>query len=176
MRLFKWLIYFVIFQAIIFFGVAYTLPYDITVERSTEINASPSEIFPHVNSLQATAAWSPWLSRDPEAVLTYSGPSEGVGNKLDWVSDNPQVGTGSQAIVGSEQDKSVQMDLDFGPMGTATAEIILESTGDVTTVTWGFNTDLGNNPMARWTGLMMENWVGKDYESGLANLKALVEG
>ena len=28
----------------------------------------------------------------------------------------------------------------------------------------------------RWMGLMMDNWVGGDYERGLVNLKELVEG
>jgi len=32
------------------------------------------------------------------------------------------------------------------------------------------------NPMGRWMGLMMDGWVGPDYETGLSNLKSLVEG
>ena len=52
---------------------------------------------------------------------------------------------------------------------------LVESDGK-TAVTWGFETDLGSNPMARWMGLMMDSWVGGDYEAGLSNLKALVEG
>ena len=43
-------------------------------------------------------------------------------------------------------------------------------------MTWGFESDLGMNPMARWMGLMMDSLVGGDYEQGLANLKDLVEG
>jgi hypothetical protein len=35
---------------------------------------------------------------------------------------------------------------------------------------------MGVNPVGRWMGLMMDRWVGADYERGLANLKALVEG
>ena len=45
-----------------------------------------------------------------------------------------------------------------------------------TEVTWGFETDLGMNPVGRWMGLMMDSWIGADYEAGLARLKALVEG
>jgi hypothetical protein len=61
-------------------------------------------------------------------------------------------------------------------MGTALAAFDLVETDGKTTVTWGFTTDMGNSPMGRWMGLMMDSWVGGDYETGLTNLKSLVEG
>ncbi len=133
-------------------------------------------IFPYVNSMQQTEHWSPWLHRDPETKLTYSGPESGVGNILNWSSDDPQVGTGSQEIVASVENQSVQTALDFGPMGTASAAFVLQPDGDQTQVTWGFKSELGMNPMSRWMGVMMDRWLGPDYERGLMNLKVLVEG
>jgi len=44
-----------------------------------------------------------------------------------------------------------------------------------TRLTWGFVTDTGFNPMMRWMGVMLDDWVGADYEAGLARLKALAE-
>ncbi|MCX8952648.1 hypothetical protein OU790_04290 [Ruegeria sp. NA] len=38
-----------------------------------------------------------------------------------------------------------------------------------------FESDLGLNPMSRWMELMMDKWVGGDYERGLNNLKVLIE-
>jgi hypothetical protein len=43
-------------------------------------------------------------------------------------------------------------------------------------VTWMLDTDMGAGPIGRWMGLMMDKWVGGDYETGLQNLKSLVEG
>ncbi len=157
-------------------GVSYLLPGKAEVSRSITINAPAEAIFPYVNSMQETEKWSPWLSRDPETKLSYSGPDAGVGNTLNWSSDHPQVGTGSQEIIESIDNQTVKTALDFGPMGTATALFDLKPEGDETQVTWGFESDLGMNPMSRWMGLMMDNWVGGDYERGLTNLKALVEG
>ncbi|WP_319545756.1 SRPBCC family protein [Ruegeria conchae] len=157
-------------------GVSFLLPGKAEVSRSITIDAPAAKIFPYVNSMQETEKWSPWLSRDPETKLSYSGPDAGVGNTLNWSSDNPQVGTGSQEIVESTPDQSVRTALDFGPMGTATATFALQSEGAGTQVNWGFVSELGMNPMSRWMGLMMDNWVGGDYERGLENLKALVEG
>ena len=156
-------------------AVSYLLPGQAVVARSITIDAPASAVFPHVNSMQATEAWSPWLSRDPQTKLTYSGPDAGVGNTLSWTSERPQVGSGTQEIVESVENQLVRTELDFGPMGTATATFDLQPEGADTKVTWGFQSELGMNPISRWMGLMMDDWVGRDYETGLGNLKALVE-
>ncbi len=176
MRILKWLIGIIAVLAIIFVGGAFLLPKDVEVARSIEIDAPAADIFPHINSLKAAGEWSPWLGRDPEIQLAYSGPDDGVGAKLEWTSEHPQVGNGAQEITASEPDKRVETALDFGPMGTALAVFDLVETGGKTTVIWGFTTDMGNSPMGRWMGLMMDSWVGGDYETGLTNLKSLVEG
>ena len=176
MRLIKRLIIGLIIAAAVLVAVAYILPRNVTVERSVTINAPAAVIFPHVNSLKMNEAWSPWIDRDPQIKLTYSGPDAGVGSKLTWTSDHPQVGNGSNMITESIPDQSVKTALDFGAMGTATAWITLAEDGTATQVKWGFTTDMGMNPAARWMGLMMDKWVGADYQTGLTRLKALVEG
>ena len=140
------------------------------------IDAPAEQVFPYVNSLQKTEEWSPWLDRDPDVKLTYSGPESGVGNTLVWESENPQVGNGRQEITLSQENERVETALDFGPMGEANAFFALLGEGDATDLTWGFTSDMGMNPMSRWMGLMMDKWVGGDYETGLAKLKAVVEG
>ncbi len=156
-------------------GASYLLPGKAEVSRSVTINAPAAAIFPFVNSMQATEKWSPWLSRDPETKLAYSGPEAGVGNTLNWSSEHPQVGSGSQEIIESVENQFVRTALDFGSMGTANASFTLQPEGDQTEISWGFESDLGMNPMSRWMGLMMDEWVGSDYERGLSNLKELVE-
>ena len=155
---------------------AFLLPREVAVERSIAIDAPPDAVFPHLNSTQAMGEWSPWLGRDPNIQLAFSGPETGAGNKLDWTSEVPEVGNGSQEITAVVENERVETALDFGEMGTAEAWLTLAPSGDSTEVVWGFVTDTGMNPMARYFGLMMDKWVGGDYETGLANLKALVEG
>ncbi len=176
MRVLKWILGIVVALAIIVVGGAYLLPREVTVARSVEIDAEAEKVFPHVNSLKASQAWSPWLGIDPDIQTMFSGPDEGVGSKLDWVSEHPQVGNGSQEIVESEANARVATALDFGEMGTAKAEFLLAGSGAGTAVTWTLVADMGNNPIGRWMGLMMDGMVGADYEKGLANLKTLVEG
>ncbi|MFT4620846.1 MAG: hypothetical protein ACI90Y_002177 [Polaromonas sp.] len=175
MKFLKRLISVIVILGAAFIGGAYLLPQEVTISRSVMIEAAPDAIFPHVNSMQSTEGWSPWLSRDPEVQLAYSGPEMGVGNTLEWQSDEPAVGNGRQEIVVSVENELVETALDFGDMGTAKAAFILEGSGGSTEVTWTLVSDMGTNPVGRYMGLMMDRWVGADYEAGLENLKALVE-
>jgi hypothetical protein len=43
-------------------------------------------------------------------------------------------------------------------------------------ITWDLETDMGISPIGRHMGLMMDKWVGGDYEVSLSNLKAMIEG
>ncbi len=175
MRILKWIVgIFVVLVLILGVG-GMLLPREVTVARSVEIDAPADKIFPYVNSLKAGADWSPWLGRDPEVQLNYTGPDAGVGAKLEWHSDNPQVGNGIQEITHSTDFSNVVTALDFGDMGTAQAKFDLVEAAGITTVTWDLQTDMGAGPVGRWMGLMMDKWVGADYEAGLANLKTLVE-
>ena len=175
MRIFKWILISVAVVVVAVIGLAYVLPREVEVQRSTAIDAPPDTVFALVNSMQQTEKWSPWLERDPDVKLEYSGPETGVGNKLAWSSDNDQVGTGTQVITASEPNARVETALDFGPMGTADAWFDLQEKAGATEITWGFRTDLGMNPVARWMGLGFDTWIGADYEKGLAKLKAVAE-
>ena len=156
-------------------GISFLLPREIEVSRSIVINASAQEIFPLVNNLKRHR-WSPWVQLDPNAEMKYSGPDGGVGQKVNWKSDNQNVGTGSQEITESVTDERIETALDFGAQGTAMAGFDFEPNDNATKVTWRFKTDVGNNPVSRWFGLMFDSWIGAEYEKGLSNLKSEVEG
>lgn len=175
MRILKTTITVVGVVAILLVVVAFLLPRHVTVARSIEIDAPPAVIYPLVADLRRSNEWSPWLELDPDVEITFTGPAEGVGQTMSWNSDNPNVGSGAQSITMLEPDRKVETALDFGDEGTATAYFDLEPQGSATKVTWGFNMDLGFNPVARYFGLMFDRWIGADYEKGLARLKAVAE-
>lgn len=165
----------ILLLAIALTAIAFALPRVASVERSVVINAAPDQIFPYINTLRKGELWSPWLKRDPNAELIYTGPDAGVGSKMEWRSDNKNVGNGTATIIESVENQGIKTALDFGPQGTADAWFNLVPQDQSTEVFWGFNTDMGMNPIGRWMGLMMNKWVGADYAQGLANLKELVE-
>ncbi|MBF9032991.1 hypothetical protein HKCCE2091_01975 [Rhodobacterales bacterium HKCCE2091] len=176
MRILRIVLAVLVVVALVFVGGAYLMPRHVIIERETVIDAPPEQVFPYLNSLQRSTEWSPWIARASDVDLVFSGPEEGVGNTMAWTSEDPQVGNGRQEIVVSEENSEVRSNLDFGEMGTALAWLVVDAEGDGSRVVWGLDVDMGNSPIGRWLGLKMDDWVGTDYEDGLARLKALVEG
>jgi hypothetical protein len=154
---------------------AYTLPRHARVMRSAEIAAPPATVYAITSDLRRFNEWSPWLELDPDAQFTFTGPVDGVGQTLNWESAKPDMGKGSQTIARLEPDKTVETDLQFGEMGPAKTTFDIEPTVMGSRVTWGLTTDLGFNPVARFMGLMLDGWVGPDFERGLTKLKAVAE-
>lgn len=153
--------------------VGLILPSKIHVERSIEILAPKSAVFATLNSLREFNKWSPWAKRDPTTTYTFSGPETGVGARMEWKSK--EMGDGTQEIIAVDSDQRITVALDFGEMGKATAYYALHPAEEGTSVTWGFDEDVGMNFIGRYFGLVMDSLVGKDYEEGLATLKALLE-
>jgi effector-binding domain-containing protein/uncharacterized protein YndB with AHSA1/START domain len=151
------------------------LPRHSHVERSIDIAAPRATVFVLVDGFKQFNKWSPWAAQDPNARYTIEGPEFGVGAKQSWVGDPKTVGRGSQEIVDVKPMESVTSRLDFGEEGTVTATMLLAPAADGTRVTWSLETDNGAGPIGRWFGLMMDRWIGPDYENGLANLKKLAE-
>lgn len=156
-------------------AVALGLPAHVTVARSVVINAPEYAVYPYLNNLRRFQEWSPWVARDPEMKFTYSGPREGKGAKVEWVSGKPSIGTGSMQIVQTEPSRSVDLTANInGLEGDSSYE--LEPSGSGSKVTWSFGYPTGSSPFKRWKALMLDGFIGAEYRAGLEKLKALVEG
>lgn len=160
---------------VVLLAVSQILPGDVHVERQISIKAAPEAVFPYVNNPKNSEKWSPWLERDRNAALKYDGPPAGVGAKLTWRSDVPEVGAGTSTITESKENELVRVALTFEGHGDATAYYQLSGATGGTTVVWGFDVALSRNPIERYFGLMFDSMIGADYERGLANLKKAVE-
>ncbi|HUU24812.1 MAG TPA: SRPBCC family protein [Methyloceanibacter sp.] len=156
-------------------AVALGLPAHVTVARSVVINAPEYAIYPYLNNLRRFPDWSPWVARDPNMKLTYSGPPEGKGAKLEWVSEKPSIGQGSMVIVETEQSRNVSLAANYnGLEGMSTYDLAPSGAGSK--VTWTFGYETGSSPMKRWKGLMLDGFIGAEYHAGLEKLKAKIEG
>lgn len=175
MKLLKFLFWLAVVLLLLVFGIGFLLPRQVHVERSIAIDAPPANVFALVDGFRRFNEWSPWAARDPNAVYTFDGPVSGIGARMAWTGDPKTVGSGSQEIVASEPYRLVRTRLEFGEEGPAEASFTLIPDGRGTRVTWGLDADLGGNPLDRWMGLLFDRMLGKDYETGLASLKALAE-
>ncbi len=175
MTLLKRVILFLVILIVLLVAVSFFLPAQTHVERSIVVDADQERVFDTVNNIRTFNEWSPWADLDPETRFSYSGPDSGVGAKMAWQSDKQEVGSGSMEITDTEPHRRVDMELDFGSQGTAESFLFLERVDGGTRVTWGFDTEHGYDPLARYFGLMMDRFIGPPYEQGLADLKQLVE-
>jgi hypothetical protein len=151
------------------------LPSGQYVERSTVVRADQAEVFSLVSDYSQFNQWSPWAEYDPQAEYEFSGPAIGVGSTMSWSSEHPNVGNGTQKIVEIQPDTMVRSKLVFDGFDTPTyATFQLKSADGGTHVTWSFDSNM-DTMLGRYMGLMMDQWVGADYERGLARLKELAE-
>jgi hypothetical protein len=151
------------------------LPTSAHVERTARIDADPESLYGIVSGFRRFNEWSPWSDLDPDTRYTYSGPESGVGARMEWRSEKPDVGSGSQEITAADPGRSVTMRLEFGDSAPATSTISMKPEGPVSVVTWTFDTSFEDNFLGRYFGVFFDRFIGADYEKGLARLKALAE-
>jgi effector-binding domain-containing protein len=175
MRILKKVVLFAVILVVLLAGIGMLLPRNVHVERATTIAAPPATVFALVNGYRMFNRWSPWHGLDPEAKYAYEGPDTGVGASMSWASEKSNMGTGSQKIVESRPHELVRVALDFGAQGGANAKWDLAPEGVGTHVVWSVDVDMGAGPVGRWFGLLMDRFIGNDYEKGLAGLKTLAE-
>jgi uncharacterized protein YndB with AHSA1/START domain len=174
MRVLKWLAVAVVGLVLLFIVVGFFLPGSFTVVRSLEIAAPPEKVYALVADPRAWKQWSAWNKRDPQMQIEYGGPPAGMGAKWSWNSESQ--GDGEMTFTAAEPGKRVAFDLYFPDFGTTSkGELRFEPAGPSTRVTWTMNGDMGSNPVYHWFALGADGMVGKDFEEGLAGLKALAE-
>src|SRR5262245_30374362 len=168
----KGLLYLVVLLAVVFVVGGFLLPASTHLERSITIQRPPREVHAMLDSYKRFNEWSPWFELEPSAKYSYSGTESGVGATMSW--EGAKVGKGNQRITESVPPLKVVnvMDLE-GSMASGT--FTFQAQGDGTRVTWAFDSEHGNNLVSRWFGLLLDSLVGKDYDKGLAKLKAVLE-
>jgi carbon monoxide dehydrogenase subunit G len=168
-----------IIVAVLIAGVlilAATKPDTFRVQRGTSIKAPPEKIFAFINDFKRWDAWSPWEKKDPAMKRTFGAATSGKGAKYAW-EGNKDVGQGSMEIAESSPPSKLTIKLDFvKPFeGHNIVEFTLAPQGDATNVTWAMQGDTPYFAKIIHVFMNMDSMVGKDFEAGLANLKAASE-
>lgn len=155
---------------------ALTQPDSFSVERSATIKAPPEKIYPLISDFRQWPQWSPWEKLDPNMKRTHSGAPQGQGAIYAWTG-NDDVGEGRMEITGVTAPTQVHIKLDFiKPFASQNTTVFtLTPQGDSTQVKW-----VMKGPALYITKLMtvfvsMDKMIGKDFESGLSNMKVAAE-
>lgn len=152
-------------------------PDEFTVMRKTVIAAPPEKIFPLIDDFHRWGEWSPWEKLDPTMTRTFDGPASGQGAVYAW-KGNKDVGQGRMEIVGTESPNALDIKLDFiAPMRStnATRFVLQHAPSGGTEVVWIMRGPADFPTKLMDTVIGMDRMIGKDFEAGLANMKAAAE-
>ena len=155
---------------------AATKPDMLHVQRSANITAPPERIFALINDYRHWVSWSPYERLDPAMKRTYSGATQGKGAVYEW-EGNSKAGKGRMEIMESSPPSKITINLDFVKPFKAHNIVVftLQAEDNSTNVTWAMQ---GPSPyVTKVMGIFldMDRMIGKDFETGLANMKAIAE-
>ena len=155
---------------------AATKPDRFRIQRAASIKAPPEKVFTLINDFNRWAAWSPWEKKDPAMKRTFGAATTGTGAVYAW-EGNKNVGQGRMEIAESDPPSKVSIKLDFVKPFQAhnRVEFTLAPKGDATNVTWAMQGDTPYLAKIIHIFIDMDSMVGKDFEAGLASLKAIAE-
>lgn len=151
-------------------------PATFIIERSTTIQAPADKVFALLSDFRQWGQWSPWEQKDPAMQRTFGATSAGLGATYAWVG-NKDVGQGSMAITAAAPATRVVIALDFVKPFEAKNQVVfdLSPEGAQTRVNWAMSGDNNFIGKLMQVFMSMDAMVGRDFESGLAKLKAAAE-
>ncbi|MGQ0655673.1 MAG: SRPBCC family protein [Betaproteobacteria bacterium] len=160
----------------VFLVIVALQPADFRIQRTALIAAPAQAVFAQVNDFRKWLAWSPWEKLDPELKRVYEGPPAGTGAKYAWAG-NKNVGEGRMTIAESRPGELVRIKLEFFKpfAATHTAEFTFKPEGGGTAVTWSMTGRNSFMAKAMCFFVSMEKMVGGQFETGLANMKSIIE-
>ena len=155
---------------------AATQPDTFRVSRSLDISAPPEKIYSILSDFHRSPEWSPYEKLDPDMKRTHSGAASGKGAVYAWDGDS-NAGAGRMEIVEATPGQSVTLKLDFTRPFEARnfVEYKLQPKGSATQVSWDMHGPMPFISKVMCVFVDLDTMIGKDFETGLANLKTLAE-
>lgn len=149
-------------------------PSEVVVERSVVVDASPEDIFAHVDDFRAWEQWSSLAGPDRE--LSFEGADRGEGAVLEWEGDE-EVGTGRMTIVDSRPGESLEIEVELRQAVHSWHTVLFgfEAVDDGTRVTWSTRTEMSAPTKIFMSDDSIEETMGADFDEKLARLAAVVE-
>ena len=178
MKTLKRLIFIVIILIAIPMVTALFVQKEYAVERQVNINQPKTFVFNYIKHLKNQENYSTWATMDPEMQRTYKGVDGSVGFVAAWDSHIKEVGKGEQEIMAIQEGERIDFELRFfKPFeSTEPAYMLTKAINDsVTTVSWGFSGHMSYPMNLMFLFMNFEKMIGDDLQTGLNNLKAVLE-
>ena len=155
---------------------AATQPDTFRVTRSLEMSAPAEKIYSILSDFRRSPEWSPYEKLDPDMKRTLSGAATGKGAVYAWDGDS-NAGAGRMEIAEAMPGQSITLKLDFiRPFEASNiVEYKLQPKGNSTQVSWDMHGPMPFISKVMCVFVDLDKMIGKDFETGLANLKTLAE-
>ncbi|MGB1581061.1 MAG: SRPBCC family protein [Nevskiales bacterium] len=171
MRLIKTLILAIIFLVIVAVVAGLFMSPQWQVERRAVVNAAPATVYADISNIRGWKDWTAWNTEAyPDMQISYSGPERGVGAKQSW-DDGAMTGYVeiTEVTAGERFRYVVSMDEGKHEMDCSMAVAPAQQGSEIR---WGCSGNSGSNPLSRLMMAAYKPMIGKDFETGLANLVA----
>lgn len=170
MKILKWIGILLLGIIVLALIVAAFVPKEFTYERSIMINKPRAVVFDYVKYIKNQDNYGKWQLMDPGMKKAYEGTDGTVGFKYSW--DSKELDKGSQTITKIVEGERIETSLDFGFGDPAHSYMITTDEGaGQTEVTWGIS---GKSPYP-FNLMSLFYDMGKDFDTGLNNLKKVLE-
>jgi uncharacterized protein YndB with AHSA1/START domain len=150
---------------------------DMNVTKEVIINKSRQEVFAYVKLLKNQDNYSKWGSMDPNMKKSYSGTDGTIGFVSAW-DGNKDVGAGEQEIIKIDEGNRIDYALRFTKPFKSKADCFItfaDAGENQTKVQWGFKSKMTYPMNIILLFMSADEMVGKDFETGLSNLKKVME-
>ena len=150
---------------------ASTKPNTVRYERSIVVHAPPERILPHLVDFHKWATWSPWEKVDPGMKRDYSGAASGRGARYAW-NGNGKAGEGSMEVM-EVTSNAVNVDLRFIKPFKNECNVWFSCVPEGANTRLSWTMEGPNLFMGKVMSLFinMDKLIGKDFESGLVEVK-----
>jgi hypothetical protein len=154
--------------------VAIFLPSQYKVERSMVINKSDTLVYNYVSDFNNFKGWNPWSQMEPDHKFEVTGNAATVGHKYYW--EGKEIGSGQMIFTELIPYNFIKSDIEFltPQSGKGIVEFKFEPQENSTKFSWAIVGD-AEYPIGRYMGMLMDTFLGKNFEDGVANLKLKCE-
>jgi hypothetical protein len=162
----------------IFFILAAITKSEYTVAREIIIGQPKQTVFDYIKYLKNQDNYSIWIMMDPGMKKEYQGIDGTVGFSSAWDSDNKKVGQGQQIITGITDGEILNSEIHFIKPFEGRAKAAMATTAITaiqTKVNWTFTSKMAYPMNIMLLFMNMDKMIGGDLETGLSNLKNVLE-
>jgi hypothetical protein len=155
--------------------ISISLPRKIHIQRNIIIHAPAEAAFEQISDIRN---WPNWLPGQHHGLDKSSVPTNqpgGIGARYSWVSQRCGIKPGVVTIVAAEPHKRLVTNLEFEEEDKANSTFTLQETEEGTVLTWHLEKYMGDHPLRKFAGLLLDSTLGEEFEDGLENIKREVE-